>query len=747
MDLMLWSFIVSLSQDRRVGHLVTPLGKDILCLFDLVASEGMSELFSFNILAVSLDNNIDLDTLLGQSCHVVADEGTLGRRFYHGIVTEAMWERTEGDLNYYRLLLRPWIWLLGKTSDCRIFHDKTVLEIVSETFQRHGFRDFRLATTHSYPTLHYTVQYRETDLNFVERLLEQHGISWFFEHSENNHTLVLADGRSSHTPAPDLAQVKFNAGTREHKQAREPVLDHWSLSRRLRSGKVALTDYNHLTPNAQMRADHVGSESYEYNALELFDFPGIYAKQDDGSLYARVRLEAEQCVDKRRQGRGNALALVPGVTTTLVQHPRAPENTDYLVVRVNSRVGPQFYRNESDSGADQGYSASYECQGLDVPYRSPFNAIKPFISSLQTATVVGEEGEEIDCDNHGRILVHFHWDRHNDRSCRLRVSQVWGGQGWGSQVIPRIGMEVMVAYLEGDPDRPIVVGCVPNPQTKGVPYELPANKTRMVWRSATHKGSGFNEMSFEDKTGGENLFVNASKDKTTRVRNTHTERIDKHQVSSIGANRALEVGGNQKTEIKKSFNLTVGGAGAGALALMAPLAGLAPITSGLLKQAGDIAGGGGAAIGGMAASLAGSALGFLGGGGLGAREGVVAGSEPREDAGTALANSGNALGKAAKGLFGLPGVMNTVVGSFKSDSTGIASIEQVGVAKVTNVGASFLENVGKFKKIAVGEEFVIEVGDSKFIMKKDGTVLILGKKFNFIATDHFQMRGKPIDLN
>jgi type VI secretion system secreted protein VgrG len=201
---------VSLNQDRRVGRLVTPLGKDVLCLVEFSGSEGLSELFSFNILAVSENNDIDLDSLLGQACHVVAEEGTLGKRFYHGILIEAAWERTEGDLNYYRLWLRPWTWLLGKTTDCRIFHDRTVLDIVSDTFKRRGFSDFRQATTHSYPVLHYTVQYRESDLNFVERLLEQHGIAYYFEHTEDKHVLVLADGRASHNPASGLEQIRFN---------------------------------------------------------------------------------------------------------------------------------------------------------------------------------------------------------------------------------------------------------------------------------------------------------------------------------------------------------------------------------------------------------------------------------------------------------------------------------------------------------------------------------------------------------
>ncbi|TWB49104.1 hypothetical protein FBZ98_107137 [Rhizobium sp. ERR 922] len=308
------------------------------------------------------------------------------------------------------------------------------------------------------------------------------------------------------------------------------------------------------------------------------------------------------------------------------------------------------------------------------------------------------------------------------------------------------GRGLYPTYKYGDPDRPLVTGVVPNP-SNGVPYDLPANKTRMVLRSNTHKGTGFNEMTFEDDAGRENMFFHAQKDQTTRVRNDRTKRVDRHEVASIGGNRAVEVSGNQKHEIGGSVNTVVGGTGPMAMALMGAVQGLSGQTAGLLSQAGQIAGGGGEGLAAFAGTIASSALGFLGLGGLGSREGVVSGPNPRADAGTDLAGSGTGVGDAAGGLFPLPGIMNTVVGSFKSDTIGIARAEQIGMSKVTNVGQTSLESVGKFKKIAVGEEFVIECSDSKFIMKSNGEVIILGKTFNFVATGHFQMRGKPIDLN
>jgi type VI secretion system secreted protein VgrG len=535
-----------LSQSQRAGKLTTPLGQNKLCLVEISGWEGLSELFEFSIVAASEDADVDVDALIGQPAHVELDCGDTGRRFFHGLIIEANWERAEFDLFYYRLVLRPWFWLLGKTTDCRIYHDKTTIDIIRETLSRRGFSDFRLATTQSYPNLHYTVQYRETDLNFLCRLMEQHGIYYFFEHTADRHTLVIADGPSSHTSAPGLEEAIFNPQLDDGVKLRQPTMFSWLQRRGLRSGKVQLTDYNHLKPSARMLADANGGERYKYSDLEVFDYPGPYAEQPDGERYARIRLEAEQALDKRRTAKGVAVAMFPGAKVNLTRYPRASENAAYLGVRVNSRFGVQGYRSQGSGAVGEGhYQADYEFQKLDIPFRAPIVTKRPLIHSLQTAIVTGQKGEEIDCDDHGRILVHFYWDRHDDKSCRLRVSQVWAGQNWGAQVIPRIGMEVMVAFIEGDPDRPIVVGTVPNPQKNRVPYELPANKTRMVWRSATHKGSGFNELSFDDANGAQDYFLHAEKDMRTVVRHNQSTQVD-------GPLRTIKVStGDEQKEITK----------------------------------------------------------------------------------------------------------------------------------------------------------------------------------------------------
>jgi type VI secretion system secreted protein VgrG len=554
-----------LSQAGCYGQLTTPLGKDMLCLVELNASEGLSELFTFDVLAVSEKSDIELESLIGKGCSISVELADLGKRQYHGVAVHAHWERSEADLFYYRIELRPWLWMLGKTSDCRIFHDKTATDIISDTFKRHGFNDFRLSTTETYPTLHYTVQYRETDLNFVLRLMEQHGVYYFFEHSDDRHMLVLADGPSAHSPAPGLSIVKFNPHTHDRHQTREPSVDNWIFARRLRSGKVELNDYFHETPTTRLIADKQANENYTHSDFEVFDHPGPHTKQNDGEFYAKVELQAEQCADKRRQARGVAVALYPGASVHLQEHPRAAENEEYLTVRVMSRVGPQYYRGERGRGGDLGYAAAYEFQLLETPFRAPLVTPKPLIHSLQTAYVVGAKGEEIDCDDHGRILVHFHWDRHDDQSCRIRVGQVWAGQSWGGQTIPRIGMEVVVAFIDGDPDRPLVVGAVPNPKTLPVPDKLPDYKTRMVLKSKTHKGDGYNELRFEDEKSEEEIWLHAQKylnaqvldNETWEVKNNRHKRVDSNQSESVGGDKDIEVKGKHREHVVKSYSLKV----------------------------------------------------------------------------------------------------------------------------------------------------------------------------------------------
>jgi len=521
-----------LQQDPRIAKLDTPFGKDVLVLTRFDGHEGLGELFEYRIEALSEQEDLDFDKAIGRACEVTYKSYDK-ERVFNGILVEAEWLGPRNYYHGYRLVLRPWLWMLSQTADCRIFESMTAPAIIKQIFSDNGFSDVRDGLTESYEKLEYCVQYRETDLAFVSRLMEQHGIYYFFEHTAGKHTLVLADAKSSHTsiPAcPTLPLIEYGVALGDQKQH----VVHWSTRRRFRSGKVSFKDYDYLQPTADLTGAGNGPGGYNKSDMEIYDYPGKYNKTSVGNMQAKVMLEAEQALDQRRQANGDAANLFPGGLTSLEKHTRGSENQEYLVVRASHSISLNPFRSEGAMDSSQLYAGSYELQPSKRPFRSPLITPKPRIYGIQTAVVVPEEGnesEEIDVDEHGRILVRFHWVRPDKEtkkklpSCRLRVAQVWSGKKWGGQFIPRIGMEAVVEFLEGDPDRPLVVGTVYNKDYK-VPYDLPANKTQSGIKSDSSKGhNGYNELVFEDKKSSEKITMHAEKDHDVVVRHAETWEI------------------------------------------------------------------------------------------------------------------------------------------------------------------------------------------------------------------------------
>jgi type VI secretion system secreted protein VgrG len=743
-------------QASRILKVSSPLGEDQLLAERVEIDEAVSTLFAIRLSVRAKREAVKPGELIGRlvDLSIEVEQGEDGdggvRRPFNGLVTEL----NEGPpvsrgLRAYSLVLRPQMWLLSRRSDCRIWMDKTAIDNVETLFSEHGIPAPDVSgIVLRPPPQHYSVQWNETDLDYLLRRFEEDGLFFWFSHEHGSHRLHVADSAISWAKPSASAQGKGRVRLAQGSSDRNHIND-WARRFCYVPGRRAGADWNFETPN-MVPGTMTPSLVQMPDAVkrELYEYPSRISTVSEAERAQKLRMQASESDHDRVFGRSTSRVIEVGrrFTPYEVAHPEHGYE-EHVIVSMRQSVVDRSYETNSN---DPEYSNSFEAVPSRVPM-TPHRATKrPRIEGTQVAIVAGPSGEEIHPDKYGRIKLWFPWDRKAKKdgsdTCWVRVAQSWGGGTWGAQIIPRIGMEVMVAFVDGDPDRPLVTGVVPNP-ANAVPYDLPANKTRMVLRSNSHKANGFNEMTFEDEAGRENMFFHAQKDQTTRVLNDRTKRIDRHEVASIGANRAVEVGGNQKHEIGGSMNTVVGGTGPMAMALMGAVQGLSGHTAGLLSQAGQIAGGGGPALAAFAGTLASSALGFLSAGGLGSRDGVVAGASPRADAGTALAGSGTGVGDAGSGLFPLPGIMNTIVGSFKSDTIGVARAEQIGVSKVTNVGQTSLESVGKFKKIAVGEEFVIECGDSKFIMKANGEVIILGKTFNFVATGHFQMRGKPIDLN
>ena len=557
---------MALKQDDRVGHLTTPLGKDVLVLGRIRADEGLSELFTYRIDAYSEKPDLDFQPAIGQQCTTTIK--TYGKeRDFSGILTKAEWVGRQHDYFKYRLVLRPWLWLLSRASDCRIFQDKKAPDIIEKVFTDHGFNDFEFSLQADYPKLEYCVQFRETDLDFVSRLMEQHGIYYFFKHKDGKHTLVLVDSKTMHQPVPGQADTPFLPLDRNVRGDEERIKE-WTSERRFRTTKIELKDYNYQDPGLKLISDAQGQQQYN-PALAFYDFPGKYIKQSDGDFYAKIQIEADQARDRRRFGEGDALSLFPGATTTLKNHPQDAQNVKYLITRCHHTFTSQYYRSGSNDDDAHESTGSFEFYPNDLPFRAAIVTPKPKVLGIQTAKVVTKDkdsGEEIDVEDIGEIYVRFYWDRKESRSCRLRVAQVWSGQNWGGQMIPRVGQEVVVEFLEGDPDRPLVVGTVYNKKYMP-PYDLPSKKTVAGLKSNSSKGGkGYNEWSFEDSKGHEEINYHAEKDLNLVIRNIETRTIGEALDGSVSRNTTLKKGddklavetGNQIVDIKLDQTINVG---------------------------------------------------------------------------------------------------------------------------------------------------------------------------------------------
>lgn len=569
-----------LRQFQRTASFETPLGKDVFSLMRFEAQEALSELFTFEIEASSKTDNADLQSIMSQKCSVKMTLKNGSHRIFNGTLVDAQWYGKENDLYLYRFTLRPWLWLLSQRADCRIFKNKTAIDIIKQIFAKEETASFDDRTSDGLATIDYCVQYRETDLDFVLRLMEQYGIYYYFKHVDGDHKLVLSDSRSSHDPINAAAQPTFaGAGTAYPLMpvsSRLPRhiehMTHWSTMRRLRTGKIALKDYDFQQSGSDLtaRAEEGFDKAKSY---EAYDYPRSYIKRDEGEHFARVRAQAQQAKDDRRHAAGDAPSLYPGSLMTLSAHQTASENIEYLVVGATHSFTGQSYR--SGNNDESTYSGSYEFQKSDRRFRAPLVTPRPTVYGPHTAKVVGDknQGEEgdIDVDEFGRIYLRFHWDREDEStSCRTRVAQMWSGKNWGGQVIPRIGQEVVVEFLEGNPDLPLVTGTVVNDQHKP-PYALPDNKTQSGLKSESTDGVGFsdcyNEIKFEDRKGQEVFSMQAEKDHEVLIKSKETREIGPdYQDGGYSRETTLKKGndkldiqnGKLDVEARDEINLKVG---------------------------------------------------------------------------------------------------------------------------------------------------------------------------------------------
>lgn len=515
----------------------TPAGKD-LSLYAFRGEERLSVPFRLELDLVSKNKELDFKKVLGKSATLEIGLKDASKRYLNGVITRFSQAGHDGVHTHYRAELRPWLALLALTADNRIFQNKSTPEILEAVFSDLGFKDFKNSLKGVYVPRDYCVQYQESTLNFVSRLMEDEGIFYFFEHADGKHTLVLGDDLDAHPDIPGEAKVEVGV----HSNL-EPITDCF-FEESIITNEMSMTDYNFEVPTTDLYVK-TGGGSPKFG---WYDYPGVYEKKDQGDSRVKLRIEAREHPAKALHGRGHCRSLVSGHKFTLSGHERAELNQEYVVHSLHHEGTVHTYENR------------FEAFPASVIYRPPQKTPWPRIAGSQTAVVVGKSGEEIWTDKYGRIKVQFHWDRLGKKdeksSTWIRVAHSWAGKGFGTIFIPRIGQEVVVSFLDGNPDRPLVTGVVYNAQ-QTVPYELPDNQTRSTLRTCSSKGGGGeNELRFEDKKDSEEIYVHAQKDYNEVVENDKTTEIKNDEKITVKNNQTIEIEKDQKLTVKKG-KLTV----------------------------------------------------------------------------------------------------------------------------------------------------------------------------------------------
>ena len=540
-------------QAERLGRLSTSLGPGALALLRFDGTDHLNDLFEYRVEALSTRDDLDFDALVGTHA-TVEIEAHDEMRAFDGIVTSARWAGVGENGHRYDLTLRPWFWLAGKRRNQRIFHDKTVIEILQELLADYsglGEPALEIKLSQSYPKLEYTVQYRESDLAFARRQMERHGISFHFRHAPGSHTLVLTDDVLAHDEIGNRPFKRYDG----HHQYEQEHFWEWAPERNLTVGAIRQTDYNFKKPDQAMETESLGDAEYAEGQIESFDYPGDYPARDDGQLISQLRTAQERGADRRNRAIGDCVSLGSGMRLVLSGDTIPGTGEGYLCLSATHHFVSEAYGSGGEGSDGYAFTGRYVLMPDTAPMAPPRRSHIPVVQGPQTAMVVGEG--EIDCDEYGRILVKFHWDLHEQYSMRCRVSQNWAGGGWGGMVIPRIGMEVLVEFLEGDPDKPVVVGNVFNGRN-GVPYDLPKHKTRSTFRTQTHQGQGFNELRFEDQSGEEEIFMHAQKDMSIEILNDRAKRVSRNQAEEVGLDKSIQVGGDHDETISGNMSIAVG---------------------------------------------------------------------------------------------------------------------------------------------------------------------------------------------
>ncbi|MGJ3700010.1 type VI secretion system Vgr family protein [Variovorax sp. AFSI2.2] len=674
----------------------------------MTGRERISTLFEYRVRLISDTPGISAKSLLGKDMSIevnlATELGGAGKRFLSGQATQFTYiGKDDGDMHIYEAVLQPWLWYATRRSDFKIFQFKTVPEILHDVLGPYGFAIVDKFSG-SYRSWDYCVQYAETDFSFASRLMELEGLYYFFEHAQGSHKLVLCDGMGSHIALPNGPEkIPYHAGVLAAQVLEQDFIDTWNHREDIASGHFAADDYDFKKPNAKIDTVRQQPAGHDRDHYELYDWPGGYTEMGDGENYARVRIEQQNARRELIAGHGNLRHLAAGYLFDLTRHPRPEENRRYLIEAVTYDFQENALRKvgaadavyaEGTSGTS--YRQTFEVLPDNASYRTARMAPKPRTTGPQTAVVVGPAGEEIYTDEYGRIKVQFHWDRYGkmdeNSSCWIRVSQTWAGSNYGTMHVPRIGQEVIVDFLNGDPDYPIVTGRVYN-AAQMPPWGLPANKTQsgILTRSSQGgtPGDGMknspgtaNALRFEDKAGEEQLWLHAQKDQLTEVENDEDKwvgndrrkTIDRDEFNTIHRDRTEVVDRNEKINVH-----------------------------GWRTEEVDL------------------------------DETITIHQNRKERVDL---NETISIGKFKMQTVGIGYTQN--VGIFKIMSIGVAYMENIGISMMTNVGKTQSLNVGEKQTIQVGQVRETDIGKNDTLRVGD-TLKVHGKKVAISADDEITL--------
>jgi type VI secretion system secreted protein VgrG len=674
---------MQVTQKNRPIQITTPLGEDVLLFYRMNGIERLSEPFEYQLELLSTKDSIAAEQILGEAITVHVDLADGSKRHFNGHVARFGQFGTKGSFACYRATVRPWLWFLTRAANCRIFQHKTVPDIIKQVFRDQGFSNFKEKLSGSYSSRDYCVQYRESDFNFVNRLMEEEGIYYFFSHESGKHDLVLSDSVSAHDKVPGYEKIPYHQEEGLADRTRKDHIHEWEIASEVQSGVYALTDYDFKKPKAGLLVKSSVTRQHSHASYECFDYPGEYMEMGDGEQLVRHRIEELQAQYEACEGKCKARGLAVGALFALTEHPLQHQNREYLVVSASYSLHLDEYLSSiNPSDSVKTFTCGFRAMDRTVPFHPPRVTPRPTVGGPQTAVVVGPSGEEIYVDKYGRVKVQFHWDRYGtgdeNSSCWVRVSHPWAGKQWGMISHPRIGQEVIVDFLEGDPDQPIITGRVYN-AFQMPPYDLPANMTQSGIKSRSTKGGGtdnFNEFRFEDKKGSELIFLHAEKDQSIEVENDEghwvghdrQKTIDRNETTHVKHDRTETVDNNETITIGKNRTETV--------------------------QANE------------AITIAKNRVGSVG-----ENETIAIGKNRTEEVGE---NEEISIGKDRQRTVG----QNETINIGKKQTIEVADTRQ------TTVGKDDMSQVSKKYYLEAGDEITLKTGDASISMKKDGTIQI-----------------------